>query len=679
MILVCFISITTAVVALMKKSGASNKLTYLIILEALLNDGSALVLYNLFFPLIEKNSSPLVATEVVIYAVRVVVISPLLGIGIGMLSLMLITIANKRMQEDDIIVQVASTLCCAYFSFFIAEYSCNVSGILSCCSAGILLAIFAPTRILSHETMHNVWNSIEWIGNTVLFMLAGLLYGDKSFRYTQASDLARLVILYLLVFVVRFVMITFFYPVLSRIGIRCSWNESLFMTFGGLRGAVSIALALSLLRSVESGETILSATDGRRIFFLCGGVSALTLIINAVTSSKVLKGLGLVSDEIAIDWKVMLHFIKKRLRQRALRTLAHLKKSNPELFDESVVRSYCSILSFQSTLDLPIDWSVNLVDTVKESEMFVERKIADVDEEECMRPSVNEFDCLDPMRASYDSGPSDSLSDVSLIEDAGARDSDDDITLEVSCSWLRPINEKILGNIRRVFLDVVRVSYWKQIKLGKLPRQSIAARILLSSIDFGLETIHTPGLQDWENIVDDHPFLFPKDESTSIFSRQNWNLHSDWNYPAKLFFSWQEKQVSCVLTSFLEAHAHARRQIPHYLGETEGIDTPEESLVVQESEQLAKEALLKLSKIPSVAMIALRSKQYAAFILHEQEDVIVEFQAEGILTEKYAKLLLAEVHQDYSQLQHDEWWPLCLQVVYRRLCRPRCPSRNQQS
>ena len=87
-------SITTAVVALMKKSGASNKLTYLIILEALLNDGSALVLYNLFFPLIEKNSSPLVATEVVIYAVRVVVISPLLGIGIGMLSLMLITIAN---------------------------------------------------------------------------------------------------------------------------------------------------------------------------------------------------------------------------------------------------------------------------------------------------------------------------------------------------------------------------------------------------------------------------------------------------------------------------------------------------------------------------------------------------------------------------------------------------------
>ena len=96
---------------------------------------------------------------------------------------------------------------------------------------------------------------------------------------------------------------------------------------------------------------------------------------------------------------------------------------------------------------------------------------------------------------------------------------------------------------------------------------------------------------------------------------------------------------------------------------------------MQESKQLTKEALLKLSEISSIAMIALRSKQYAAFILHEQEDVIVEFQAEGILTEKYAKLLLAEVHQDYAQLQHDEWWPLCLQVMYRRLCRPR-PSRS---
>jgi len=70
-----------------------------------------------------------------------------------------------------------------------------------------------------------------------------------------------------------------------------------------------------------------------------------------------------------------------------------------------------------------------------------------------------------------------------------------------------------------------------------------------------------------------------------------------------LFFAWQEKQLICVLTSFLEAHAHARRQIPHYLGETEGIDTPEESLVVQESKQLTKEALLKLSEIPSVTMI----------------------------------------------------------------------------
>jgi hypothetical protein len=74
-------------------------------------------------------------------------------------------------------------------------------------------------------------------------------------------------------------------------------------------------------------------------------------------------------------------------------------------------------------------------------------------------------------------------------------------------------------------------------------------------------------------------------------------------YSGQLFFAWQEKQLICVLTSFLEAHAHARRQIPHYLGETEGIDTPEESLVVQESKQLTKEALQKLSEIPSVTMI----------------------------------------------------------------------------
>jgi NhaP-type Na+/H+ or K+/H+ antiporter len=75
------------VVALLKSAGASNKLTYLIIGEALMNDGTALVLYNLFFTLVKKDAGPIFTPmDVFIYFLKVIFISPLLGFAFGLAS-----------------------------------------------------------------------------------------------------------------------------------------------------------------------------------------------------------------------------------------------------------------------------------------------------------------------------------------------------------------------------------------------------------------------------------------------------------------------------------------------------------------------------------------------------------------------------------------------------------------
>ena len=55
-----------------------------------------------------------------------------------------------------------------------------------------------------------------------------------------------LFLLYVLVTAIRFFLMFAFYPVTSRIGIGTTWPEAVFMSYGGLRGAVGIALALSL-------------------------------------------------------------------------------------------------------------------------------------------------------------------------------------------------------------------------------------------------------------------------------------------------------------------------------------------------------------------------------------------------------------------------------------------------
>lgn len=84
--------------------------------------------------------------------------------------------------------------------------------------------------------------------NTVLFALAGVVFGaivadnEKWF----GDDWGYLILLCVLLNLVRFFLVFSFYPILSRIGLKSSWREAVFISFGGLRGAVGIALALAL-------------------------------------------------------------------------------------------------------------------------------------------------------------------------------------------------------------------------------------------------------------------------------------------------------------------------------------------------------------------------------------------------------------------------------------------------
>jgi NhaP-type Na+/H+ or K+/H+ antiporter len=67
-----------------------------------------------------------------------------------------------------------------------------------------------------------------------------------SRRVTRLSYQGYLVLLYVLLIVIRFVLVFGLYPITSRIGLGTNVRESVFMSYGGFRGTVGIALALSL-------------------------------------------------------------------------------------------------------------------------------------------------------------------------------------------------------------------------------------------------------------------------------------------------------------------------------------------------------------------------------------------------------------------------------------------------
>jgi NhaP-type Na+/H+ or K+/H+ antiporter len=116
-------------------------------------------------------------------------------------------------------------------------------GILSCATAGAILAWMAPPIILNHESMHNVWAFVEWVGNTMIFLLAGLIFGSRTLESVYTIDWLYLFLLYIVMHLVRALVVGVFYPIFSGTG-KCSFWDAVFIVWGGLRGALGIVLGL---------------------------------------------------------------------------------------------------------------------------------------------------------------------------------------------------------------------------------------------------------------------------------------------------------------------------------------------------------------------------------------------------------------------------------------------------
>lgn len=133
-----------AVVALLKSLGASPVLTMQITGESLMNDGTAIVLFNLFFNMYNGQSyTPL---GIVTYFVRMAVGGPALGLVFGLVTLLWMRRLSCSTSRTDVLLQIVLTLCCAYGSFFVGEELCQVSGVLCTVTAALVLAEYVwPT------------------------------------------------------------------------------------------------------------------------------------------------------------------------------------------------------------------------------------------------------------------------------------------------------------------------------------------------------------------------------------------------------------------------------------------------------------------------------------------------------------------------------------------------------
>jgi len=282
-----------AVVGLLKELGASPTLTVQIQGESLLNDGTAIVLFKVTYDLLTGVEYDF--RDILILFVYMVICSWFLGMIIGGIFASWISSASNRLEHNSSLIQISLTICCAYSAFIFAEGIIGISGVLSTVAASLMLADNMWPHIVSQEAMHEVWHVFEYMGNTLIFFLAGALTGNVATNI-EWMDYVRLLVLYLIIMLIRGLTVFISRPILCRLSpdrTPLSLEDAIVMTWGGLRGAVGLALAIQV-RFDRAGGT-LEQSEADRVMFFTGGIAALTLMLNATTCPKLMGILGLTA------------------------------------------------------------------------------------------------------------------------------------------------------------------------------------------------------------------------------------------------------------------------------------------------------------------------------------------------------------------------------------------------
>lgn len=645
-----------AVVALLKEAGASSKLTILIIGESLMNDGTAFVLFMLYYKMSEGASYDLVG--ILNFFVSMSFGSCLLGVFFGILSVRWLRCLNRPLVADDNILQIAMTLCCGYLSFYVAQELFQISGILSCCAAGLMLAWLAPPIILNHESMHHVWSIIEWLGNSLIFLLAGLIFGDRTLETVEAVDWAHLFVLYILLMLVRAVVVFTAFPILKRIGHRCSYNDAVFIVWGGLRGALGIVLAL--LVEINQDSLGIPKVHADKFFFFVGGIATLTLLINASLADKVLTCLGLVGNE-NLDKTLVMKQIRKRMRRKMIHLVDHLKDTLNLSSDDIIeLRDICSVFrnnndsNRNSTSDQLFDPSRSLLPDLRYLIKSINGSSAIMNE--------RRFRSSHSIRTSLLENEDNESVDV-------GNNCVDGLSSSFHESQRSVLHKDLTAYIRTIFLEIVRVKYWHYIHDGKLPRLSFSAQFLLYSIDVGLDNAHKSielynencFSEDWvciENeIQSNEKYILA---TLAFFDKMFLSRLTHFRY----WFGWvkarKEKRIVYMLTSFIEAHEHAQKKIHDFVGQSEDeMLIPEEINVISESKAAVKRARFILGSMNNDQVKGIVNKQAMRNILAKQTQFVGDMVNEGLLKPKDAQVFYAEINADVKKIEDSR------KVMYR--------------
>jgi len=274
-----------AVVSIFREVGAPRRLTTIVEGESLLNDAAAIALFGLILTAVLRPAQ-FDAFEAGLGFAASFLGGAASGAVLGRLAATLVGRLDRGGPAE-----VTASLALAYLSYAVSDLYLGVSGVVATVVAGLVLGTAVRGRLAGPEweRLRAIWAQLGFWASSLVFVLAAALV-PSTLAATRASDLLALGALLLGALLARSVVLYGIMPLVTGLSGRGPIDRrySLVILWGGLRGAVTLALALSVTENRRVPPEI-----QHLVSVLATGFVLFTLLVQATTLRPLLRSLGL--------------------------------------------------------------------------------------------------------------------------------------------------------------------------------------------------------------------------------------------------------------------------------------------------------------------------------------------------------------------------------------------------
>src|SRR4051812_47020757 len=276
-----------SVLAIFRQIGAPRRLSVVLEGESLFNDGTSLVIFRIVLGVVLAHEFSDLFTGIgqfVLVIAGAVALGALIGYGVSLIL----------SRINDYLVETTMTVVVAYGTYVLSE-RVGVSGVIAVVVAGLVLGNYGRRTSFSastHVAVSSTWEFFGFIANSLIFVLIGLeLNSEKMMQFVVPTLLAIAAVL-----IVRALVVALASWILRYIHRPLPYRWQLVLAWGGLRGSLALAMALSIPLTLvpAQGGTTEPFPDRDLLQVMTFGVIIFSLLVQGLTMKPLLTRLGLV-------------------------------------------------------------------------------------------------------------------------------------------------------------------------------------------------------------------------------------------------------------------------------------------------------------------------------------------------------------------------------------------------